>query len=252
MFVKFAILVFVLENFFCACGKMRLMKPIIFCLEDDDAIRELVCYTLNSQDFVAEGFASARDFLSHIKTKKCNLVLLDVMLPEEDGISVLKKMKASATLKNIPVIMTTAKGAEFDKVFALDLGADDYLVKPFGMMEMTSHIKAVLRRSKNMEEVREHLSFEKIEIDKKKHLVSVAGVTVDLTLKEFELLCLLVENEGIVFSREELLEKVWGIDFMGETRTCDVHIGTLRTKLKKSGSLIKTVRGIGYKIDHAK
>ena len=151
--------------------------------------------------------------------------------------------------KNIPVIITTAKGTEFDKVSALDFGADDYLVKPFGMMEMVSHIKAVLRRSVPAKQVDATLQFADVFIDKKKHVVKIGDDGIELTLKEFELLCLLAENVGIVFTREQLLEKVWGIDFMGETRTCDVHIGTLRTKLKSAGAYIKTVRGVGYKLD---
>lgn len=225
------------------------MSKLIYCLEDDEAIRELICYTLKAADFNAKGFASPRDFWVGLKNKECDLILLDIMLPEEDGISVLKKLRNHTVFKNIPVIITTAKGTEFDKVSGLDFGADDYLVKPFGMMEMVSHIKAVLRRSVPAKQVDAMLQFADVFIDKKKHVVKIGDDGIELTLKEFELLCLLAENVGIVFTREQLLEKVWGIDFMGETRTCDVHIGTLRTKLKSAGTYIKTVRGVGYKLD---
>lgn len=227
------------------------MAKLIYCLEDEEAIRELICYTINAAQFEAKGFSNAREFWLALKSKPCDLILLDIMLPGEDGISVLKKLKAHSTFREIPIIITTAKGTEFDKVFALDLGADDYLVKPFGMMEMVSHIKAVLRRSKPSLKNNESIQFENIFIDKKKHVVQVDGVLIELTLKEFELLCLFTENIGIVFTREQLLEKVWGIDFMGETRTCDVHIGTLRTKLKSAGAYIKTVRGVGYKLAYS-
>lgn len=226
------------------------MSKLIYCLEDEKAIRELICYTINAAHFTSVGFSNAREFWVGLKTKVCDLILLDIMLPGEDGISVLKKLKGHNAFKEIPIIITTAKGSEFDKVFALDLGADDYLVKPFGMMEMVSHIKAVLRRSKPSQKNISTLQFENIFVDKKKHLVQVDGQIIELTLKEFELLCLFLENVGIVFTREQLLEKVWGIDFMGETRTCDVHIGTLRTKLKSAGSYIKTVRGVGYKLEY--
>lgn len=225
------------------------MAKLIYCLEDEDAIRELICYTLTAANFHPRGFSTPSEFWEALREKRCDFILLDIMLPEEDGISILKKLKSRSKYKDIPVLMTTAKGTEFDKVQALDLGADDYLVKPFGMMEMVSHIKAVLRRSEPSKKNSEIFQFEEIFIDKKKHFVQVREDAIDLTLKEFELLCLLVESPGIVFTREQLLEKVWGFDFMGETRTCDVHIGTLRTKLKSAGAYIKTVRGLGYKLE---
>ncbi|MEL3907685.1 MAG: response regulator transcription factor [Treponemataceae bacterium] len=225
------------------------MAKLIYCLEDEDSIRELICYTLKAANFNPKGFATPSEFWGALKEKRCDFILLDIMLPEEDGISVLKKLKSRNKYKDIPVLMTTAKGTEFDKVQALDLGADDYLVKPFGMMEMVSHIKAVLRRSEPSKKNSEIFQFEEIFVDKKKYFVQVRDEAINLTLKEFELLCLLVESPGIVFTREQLLEKVWGFDFMGETRTCDVHIGTLRTKLKTAGAYIKTVRGLGYKLE---
>ena len=220
---------------------------MIFCVEDDGSIRELMLYALRASGFEAKGFADSKDFWKDMVVARPELIILDIMLPVEDGITILKKLKASPLTENIPVIMATAKGTEYDKVMGLDLGADDYLTKPFGMMEMLSRIKAVLRRCAPKADM-EILAAGGIELDKAKHLVTVKGQRVELTLKEYDLLALFMENIGQVFSRDRLLTKVWGIDFAGETRTVDVHIGTLRTKLGETGGLIKTVRGVGYKM----
>ncbi|MDD6266164.1 MAG: response regulator transcription factor [Clostridia bacterium] len=219
---------------------------MIYCVEDDNGIRELVIYTLTASGFEARGFAKPEDFWAGMKTEKPELILLDIMLPGEDGISILKKLRSHLQTASIPVIMATAKGTEYDKVIGLDLGADDYLAKPFGMMEMVSRVKAVLRRTAPKSE--DTLSVGEIEIDKLRHRVSVNGNEVILTLKEYDLLMLLMENVGIVYTRDKLLERIWGLDFVGETRTVDVHIGTLRTKLGEAGSYIETVRGVGYRM----
>ena len=220
---------------------------MIFCVEDDDGIRELMLYTLSVSGFEAKGFARAEDFRNELRTSRPELVLLDVMLPGEDGISLLKWLRAGAETAGIPVIMASAKGTEFDKVIGLDSGADDYLAKPFGMMEMVSRVRAVLRRtggSKN-----EVLRIGAIEIDRTAHRVRVSGNEVILTRKEYDLLCILADKPGMVFTRDLLLERVWGMDYTGETRTVDVHIGTLRTKLGEAGELIETVRGVGYRME---
>ena len=219
---------------------------MIYCVEDDNGIRELVIYTLTASGFEARGFAKPEDFWAGMKTEKPELILLDIMLPGEDGISILKKLRSHLQTASIPVIMATAKGTEYDKVIGLDLGADDYLAKPFGMMEMVSRVKAVLRRTAPKSE--DTLSVGEIEIDKLRHRVSVNGNEVILTLKEYDLLMLLMENVGIVYTRDKLLERIWGLDFVGETRTVDVHIETLRTKLGEAGSYIETVRGVGYRM----
>lgn len=219
----------------------------IYCLEDDSNIRELTVYTLELAGFEAEGFAEAGAFWAAMSRMRPELVLLDIMLPGEDGISVLKKMKKNPATKEIPVIMTTAKGAEYDKVISLDLGADDYLVKPFGMMEMVSRIKAVLRRVRvKPEEI--ILEAGPVVLDRQSRIVTVNRNKVSLTLKEYELLCLFMTHFRQVFSREQLLEAVWGSDYVGESRTIDVHIGTLRTKLGAGGHYIETVRGVGYRM----
>lgn len=215
---------------------------MIYCVEDDNGIRELIIYTLTASGFEAKGFPKPSDFWREMENDKPDLILLDIMLPEEDGISILKKLRSHSTTENIPVIMTTAKGTEYDKVIGLDLGADDYLAKPFGMMEMVSRVKAVLRRVSPKQD--ETLTLGIIEIDKLRHKVYVKGEEKTLTHKEYELVALFAENPGIVFSRDKLLEKVWGIDYSGETRTVDVHIGTLRTKLGEAGNMIETVRGV--------
>ena len=221
---------------------------MIFCVEDDTSSRELMIYTLNSAGFDAKGFPESTEFWKAIETETPELIMLDIMLPGEDGIEILKKLRSKAATKDIPVIMATAKGTEYDKVIGLDTGADDYLVKPFGMMEMVSHIKAVLRRtapkmSKNI------LSTGKLLVNLDEHAVFADGEKVVLTFKEFELLKIFMENPGRVFSRDALLEKVWGADYYGETRTVDVHIGTLRTKLGECGEYIETIRGVGYRME---
>ena len=222
---------------------------LIYCVEDESAIRDLMIYTLKASGFEARGFESSESFWSAVREKAPELVVLDVMLPGEDGLTILKKLRASPATAEIPVVMATAKGSEYDKVIGLDSGADDYLAKPFGMMEMVSRIKAVLRRAVP-KQVRV-LTCGGLSLDENKHTVTVNGRNVALTLKEFELLKLLMESPGTVFTREVLLSSVWGVDFAGETRTVDVHIGTLRTKLAEAGELIRTVRGVGYKLEEA-
>lgn len=223
------------------------MISIIFCVEDDTGIRELMLYTLNASGFQAKGFPKAADFWNEIKINKPELVLLDIMLPDEDGISILKKLRSNSVTSDIPIIMASAKGTEYDKVIGLDLGADDYLAKPFGMMEMVSRVRAVLRRSGS--ENKEIIRVDDLTIDESRHKVFVNEKEVILTLKEYEILLMLAQNLSIVFTREKLLEKIWGIDFAGETRTVDVHIGTLRTKLGDFGNRIETIRGVGYKLE---
>lgn len=221
---------------------------MIFCVEDDTSSRELMIYTLNSAGFDAKGFPESTEFWKALETEMPELIMLDIMLPGEDGIKILKKLRSKTATKDIPVIMATAKGTEYDKVIGLDTGADDYLVKPFGMMEMVSHIKAVLRRTapKTAKSV---LSTGKLSVNLDEHSVFANGEKVMLTLKEFELLQIFMENPGRVFSRDILLEKIWGTEFYGETRTVDVHIGTLRTKLGECGEYIETVRGVGYRME---
>ena len=221
---------------------------MIYCVEDDDSIRELMVYTLQASGFEACGFQDVAAFWDMMKEKKPELVILDIMLPGEDGISILKKLRTSPVTEEIPVIMATAKDSEYDTVIGLDSGADDYLSKPFGMMEMVSRIKAVLRRSTPKKKP-ELIKCGSIVIDEGKHTVTVNNRLISLTLKEYELLKLLAENAGQVFTRDILLASVWGADFVGETRTVDVHIGTLRTKLDECGDMIKTVRGVGYRME---
>lgn len=227
----------------------RQERSMIYCVEDDNGIRQLEIYTLTASGFEAEGFSHPDAFWKAMQTAKPELILLDIMLPGEDGISILKKLRSRTETAGIPIIMATAKGTEYDKVIGLDLGADDYLAKPFGMMEMVSRVKAVLRRVAPKTEGNETLSVAGIEVDRLRHKVFVDGSEVTLTLKEYELLVLFCENVGIVFTRDKLLEKVWGLGFAGETRTVDVHIGTLRTKLGKAGNVIETVRGVGYRME---
>ncbi|MCQ2513302.1 MAG: winged helix-turn-helix domain-containing protein [Lachnospiraceae bacterium] len=221
---------------------------MIYCVEDDNSIRELMTYTLHSVGFESTGFSCGEEFWKGMRQELPQLILLDIMLPGEDGISILKKLKSSPITEKIPVVMATAKGSEYDKVIGLDTGADDYLVKPFGMMEMVSRIKAVLRRSVPTE-AKTILTLDDIVIDKSKHQVKVDGKEIILTLKEYDLLVLLMENLGQVFSRDQLLSNVWQSDAAVETRTVDVHIGTLRTKLGRGGNKIKTIRGIGYRME---
>lgn len=222
---------------------------MIFCVEDDSNIRELVIYTLETTGFKARGFEDGKEFLEALALETPDLVLMDIMLPGEDGISLLNKLKSSPKTRNIPVIMVTAKGAEYDKVKGLDSGADDYVTKPFGMMELVSRIKAVLRRSGNMSgDQQDVIAVGDIEINTKKHEVTAAGEVVTLTLKEYELLKRLMKNPNIVMTRDCLLEDIWGYDFDGETRTVDVHVRTLRQKLGICGDMIETVRGVGYRM----
>lgn len=224
---------------------------MIFCVEDDKSIRDLVIYTLTAVGYEAEGFASGEEMFKALEKTSPQLIMLDIMLPDEDGLAILKKLKSDPMTADIPVIMATAKGTEYDKVVGLDLGADDYLAKPFGMMEMISRVKAVLRRSAPKEKT-DVLRMGKLELDEKRHTVSVDGTQVQLTLKEYELLRVFMKNPGIVFSRDSLLSIVWGINFIGESRTVDVHIGTLRTKIGECGNYIETVRGVGYKMEEQK
>ena len=220
---------------------------MIYCVEDDRAIRDLMVYTLQASGFGAQGFESDADFWPALRVELPDLVILDVMLPGEDGLTILQKMRASPVTAEIPVIMATARDSEYDKVIGLDSGADDYLSEPFGMMEMVSRIRAVLRRTGSRRPV--ILSCGTITLDAGKHIVSVGHRPVPLTLKEFELLKLLMEHPGQVFTRDRILSTIWGVDFAGETRTVDVHIGTLRTKLENAGDYIHTVRGVGYKME---
>lgn len=226
---------------------------MIFCVEDDDNIRELVIYTLETTGFPARGFSEGTAFLKALEEETPELILLDIMLPGIDGMEILRKLKNGKKTRNIPVIMVTAKGTEYDKVIGLDSGADDYVTKPFGMMELISRIKAVLRRSKKIE-TGEELEVSGVVVDSQKHEVKVDGKSIVLTLKEFELLELLMNNRNIVLTRDKLLSEIWGYEYVGETRTVDVHIRTLRQKLGDKGYIIETVRGVGYRIgdDHEK
>ena len=220
---------------------------MIYCVEDDDNIRELVIYTLETTGLKARGFAEGSAFMEALAFDTPELILLDIMLPGDDGLVLLKKLKSSPKTKGIPVIMVTAKGTEYDKVIGLDSGADDYVTKPFGMMELVSRIKAVLRRSGKVDD-RIDMELSGVRMDIKKHEVTVDGKQVALTLKEFELLEKLMRNQGIVLTRDQLLTEIWGYDFDGETRTVDVHIRTLRQKLGAKGEIIQTVRGVGYRV----
>lgn len=218
----------------------------IFCVEDDLNIRELVVYALKSRGYDAEGFKDAKDFFARLAEEQPDLVLLDIMLPDEDGLSILKKIRNNPTTKYLPVIMLTAKSTEYDKVLGLDSGADDYLTKPFGVLELLSRVKAILRRVNTS--TNKCLTVGNITLDPQKRSTYVNDEPVELTFKEFELLSFLMQNEGIVLSRDKIMEVVWGFDYEGESRTVDVHINTLRQKLGESGSYIRTVRGVGYKI----
>ena len=221
---------------------------MIFCVEDDAGIRDLMIYTLNASGFRAVGFENAKEFYTALADDTPELIMLDIMLPGEDGISILKRLKADARTADIPVIMATAKGNEYDKVIGLDLGADDYLAKPFGMMEMASRVRAVLRRSGRAAE-KQLIRVGGLEMNLGEHIVTADGIRVQLTLKEFELLRTFITNPGRAFTREQLLSSVWCEDFLGETRTVDVHVGTLRQKLGSCGKYIRTVRGVGYKLE---
>lgn len=221
---------------------------MIYVLEDDESIRELIIYTLNGQKMEAKGFSTPSEFWEAISEKVPSLVLLDIMLPEEDGFSILEKLRAAPATKRLPIIMLTAKGSEYDIVRGLDIGADDYIPKPFRMMELLSRIRALLRRSGANDGRMEEYRVGNLYVNPTRHEVQVDGKDVVLTLKEFELLNLLISRQGIVFTRAQLLDEIWGYGFDGESRTVDVHIRTLRQKLGPAGNYIETVRGIGYKI----
>lgn len=220
---------------------------MIYLLEDDKGIRNFVTYALNNSALETKAFELPSEFWLNMSQKLPDLILLDIMLPEEDGLSILKKIRSVNATKKIPVIMLTAKGTEYDKVTGLDSGADDYVTKPFGIMELLSRIKALLRRTDNSE--KNIISIGDICIYPSEHKVSANGKNINLTLKEYELLLWLVKNSGEVYSREILLKKIWGYDFSGESRTVDVHIRTLRSKLGENGNIIKTIRGVGYKAE---
>ena len=220
---------------------------MIYCVEDERNIRELLVYTLGSSGYEAKGVANGKELKKALKEEIPDLILLDIMLPGEDGYAVLEYLKGRPDTQDITVIMVTAKEAEYDKVRGLEGGADDFITKPFGMMEFLARVKAVLRRTKKQEIPREY-HYKELTVDMKSRKVWENGRSVDLTLKEFELLRYLLENQGTVLSREKILEKIWGYEIYGETRTVDVHIRTLRQKLGDSGSLIETVRGVGYRI----
>ena len=219
-----------------------------YCVEDDSSIRELMLYALRASGFQAVGYPDSTGLFAGLQQALPRLILLDIMLPGMDGIEILKTLRASPATAHIPIIMASAKGTEYDKVMGLDLGADDYLAKPFGMMEMVSRIRAVLRRSSDSA-AQKPLRFGKLQMDLLSHTVQADGNRVELTLKEFELLKLFLTHPGRVYSRDQLLEQIWSTDYAGETRTVDVHIGTLRTKLGSCGDYIRTVRGVGYRME---
>lgn len=221
---------------------------MIYFVEDDDNIRELVVYTLNSTGLEAQGFSAPDKFWESMSATTPTMVLLDIMLPQEDGLSILKKIRADKHTAKLPVIILTAKSNEYDKVKGFDLGADDYVPKPFGMMELVARIKAVLRRTEDSGDTAVEYTAGPLTVSPEKHKVKVNGEKVALTLKEFQMLCLLLENKGMVLSRDRILNQVWGYSFDGESRTVDVHIRTLRHKLGEAGDLIMTIRGIGYMI----
>ena len=221
---------------------------MIYCVEDEQSIRELMLYALRASGFEADGFEDGASLFAALEHAQPRLILLDIMLPGMDGMEILKKLRSAAATAHIPVILASAKGTEYDKVLGLDMGADDYLAKPFGMMEMVSRIRAVLRRSSESQKT-PLLRFGQLQMDPLSHTLQVDGSRVELTLKEFEILKLFLEHPGRVFSRDQLLEKIWGTHYVGETRTVDVHIGTLRTKLGICGDYIRTVRGVGYRME---
>lgn len=220
---------------------------MIYCVDDDSSIRDIEVYTLQQTGFNAKGFASGEELFLELKTNIPKLIILDIMMTGKDGIQILRELKDNPKYENIPVIMATAKGSEMDKILGLDLGCDDYLVKPFSIMEMVSRVKAVLRRYNNNKKTEEDiLKDDLLILNIEEHAVSIGDEKINLTAKEFSLLQLLLTNQRKVFAREELLTKIWGMDFIGETRTVDVHIKTLRKKIKDYGSKIKTHIGVGY------
>jgi len=221
---------------------------MIFCVEDDESIRSLELYALRSAGYEVRGFADSGSFLTALRAEKPELVILDVMLPGKSGVELLKQMKASGDTREIPIIMATAKGAEYDKIQSLDMGADDYLVKPFSMMEMVSRVKAVLRRC-GPRQNQDILAVKDLVLDLTEHTVTADGERIALTFKEFELLRLFLSSPGVAFTREKLLSSIWGVEYTGETRTVDVHIRTLRQKLGSYGAMIETVRNVGYRLE---
>lgn len=225
------------------------MDKLIYIVEDDKNIRELVIYALKTAGFCGEGFENATEFYEGMSRDMPSLILMDIMLPDEDGITILKKLKNSQKWSQVPVIMLTAKTTEYDKVVGLDTGADDYITKPFGVLELISRVKAVMRRSTKGPAADEALSMGVLSVDEQKHRVSADGQEISLTHKEFELLVYLMKNRGIVLSRDRILEVIWDYNYEGESRTVDVHIGSLRQKLGSCGDMIKTIRGVGYKIE---
>ena len=220
---------------------------MIYVVEDDSSIRELIVYTLTSMNLEAMGFEKSSEFWAQMDRQMPTLIMLDVMLPEESGIEILKKIRKKPETERLPVIMVTAKTSEYDRINGLDNGADDYIPKPFSMLEMVARVKALLRRTKDIEKQNEYF-VENLYVCPTKHIVRVDDKDVMLTLKEFDVLCLLLQNKGIVLTREQLLNKIWGYEFDGESRTVDVHIRTLRQKLGSAADVIKTIRGVGYKI----
>ena len=224
---------------------------MIYCVEDERNIRELIVYTLETSGYPAKGYESGAEFYRGLEEQTPDLILLDIMLPEEDGLEILKKLRKRSDTRQLPIAMLTAKGSEYDTVKGLDSGADDYIPKPFRMMELVSRVKALLRRAGHTEEAEQDYVLGCLTVSRQKHQVKVDGEEIILTLKEFEMLLLLISNPGIVFTRAQLLDKIWGYQFDGESRTVDVHIRTLRQKLGKAGQYIETVRGMGYKIGGA-
>lgn len=222
---------------------------MIYCLEDDSSIREMIIYTLQSYGMEAKGFDRPSAFWKAMESGAPDLLLLDIMLPEEDGLAILQKLRAGSSTAQMPVLVLTAKGSEYDKVVGLDSGADDYLTKPFGIMELLARIRALLRRTEKSTaaEGKREYSAGALYVDTARHVITDGGREVTLTHKEYNLLLLFLEHPGIVFTRDQLLDRIWGYSFDGESRTVDVHIRTLRAKLGSSGDLIETVRGIGYK-----
>lgn len=217
---------------------------VIYIVEDDKNIREIETFALKNMGYDIKDFECAGDFYKEMDKKKPDIILLDIMLPDEDGLDIVKKLRLGADTRNIPIILVTAKTSEIDKVKGLDIGADDYMTKPFGVMELISRVKALLRRSnKNEERI---LVIGSVCLDEERHMVTVDGTACELTYKEYELLKLLMNNAGIVTSRDTILERIWGTDFEGESRTLDMHIKTLRQKLREAGAMIKTVRNVGY------
>ena len=221
---------------------------MIWCVDDDNTIRDIEVYTLEQTGFKARGFADGISMLEALKTERPELIILDIMMPEMDGLEALKKLRSESAYKDIPVIMATAKGTEMDKISGLNSGADDYLVKPFGVMEMVARVKAVLRRTAK-EESAGDITVGNITLKKTEHKVIANGERVELTHKEFEMLRLFMHNPNMVFSRDKLMSEIWGVDYIGETRTIDMHIKTLRQKLGDCGAQIKTVIGVGYKME---